>query len=128
MILDSGTYVLGPHLTGVSLARYRLGKKIPILDPRAIGYRMGLKIGDFFPMAVERHQDPRKKGFCFLSISRVIQPREADKKQKERHRYLALTELLSPTGISVAWRPGRAPGPGTPPRPPPGGGVLHRRP
>ena len=38
------------------------GEKSPILEPRAIGYRMGLKIGDFFPKSVTCKNDPRKTG------------------------------------------------------------------
>ena len=36
------------------------GEKSPILEPRAIGYRMGPKIGDFFPIADPRKKFPRK--------------------------------------------------------------------
>ena len=49
-----------PPLTGVLLAPYRKWEKIPILEPRAIGYRMGPKIGDFFPIADPRKKFPRK--------------------------------------------------------------------
>ena len=41
-------------------------EKIPILEARAIGYRRGPKIGDFFPMAVKRHLSPREMDLCLL--------------------------------------------------------------
>ena len=59
----------GPRLTGVLLARCRNWEKIPFLEARAIGYRMGPKIDDFFPMSVTCQDLPRK-----VAIIRIISP------------------------------------------------------
>ena len=105
-------------------ASYRKWEKIPFLEPRAIGYRMGPKIGIFSQcrhrarsLPVSWQNDPclvrrahRSKLFCEKNI---------------RDSYTRYSQnVLSPTGISVAWRPGRAPGPDPPEAPPGPPGII----
>ena len=82
---------------------------------------MGPKIDDFFPMAVKRHRRHRKK-VCLSSLSFTA---TAAKDREDKHtritEILALTELLSPTGVSFARRTGRGPRPWDPPQ---GGGYY----
>ena len=116
--------LLVPSFTEMLLAPYRTWEKNPILEPRAIGYRTGPKNGVFFPMAVKRQSPPRK--MVTVKEGVVLSNNKAADEENRTTLLLygfRLAELLSPTGISVAWRPGRAPGPGGP-----RGGVLYRRP
>ena len=59
------------------MARCRHWEKIPILEARAIGYRTGPKIGDFFPIAVKRNSLPRKMGPANLPDFGAPKPKRA---------------------------------------------------
>jgi len=99
-------------------------EKIPILEARAIGYRTGPKIGDFFPMAEERHSSPRKREFLFL-IYRARISRSRIKNKNSQHIIVASfscrTFVSDGNLCGLETREGPQ---GDPPR----GGVLYRRP
>ena len=99
-------------------------EKIPILEPRAIGYRTGPKNGVFFPMAVERHPSPRKKVlFVHLIARSTDQARRMYEQNLASHSSYLLAErsvsdgnLCGPETREGPWAGG------------PRGGVLYRRP
>ena len=103
-------------------------EKIPILEPRAIGYRMGLKIGDFFPMAVERHQHHRKEVLSVHLSCPVYRPDKKDVRTEPDISTLGIDRTIVSDGVLCGPENREGPWARTPPRPPPGGGVLHRRP
>ena len=103
-------------------------EKIPILEPRAIGYRTGPKIDDFFPMAVERHQHHRKEALLVHFFCPVYRPDRRNVRAEPDSFTLGIDSIIVSDGSLFCPENREGPWARDPPRPPPGGGVLHRRP
>ena len=89
---------------------------------------MGLKIGDFFPMAVERHQHHRKEVLSVHLSCPVYRPDRRNVRAEPDSFTLGIDRTIVSDGVLCGPENREGPWARTPPRPPPEGRVLYQPP
>ena len=112
----------GPTLRGCFLHDAENWEKFPFLEARAIGYRMGPKIGDFSQFSEGRHSSPRKKGEHLSSYLSQQTSRDRYEERCSKTFTLGTNRTIVSDGNLCGLETREGPQPRDPPEAPPGTG------